>query len=458
MAQGQQSSVDDAPDTLPPDFFDKKNSAPDTLPGDFFEKAKTAATAGQKASIPTEAQAVADRPGKVEPTPNANMHGVAGPVPVDLYSKKYGDRVNQEVEKAGGLNASPVMPFGAAAVSAPRFIASVAGSYGGQKAGKPLGKYLGLSDKSSQWLSDALGVAGGALGGKIVGGAENTLSPLFKRASIEVPEKIDLPGGFKINRNVPPTQDELYEQKAADLMKRGSDQDALDRKARVESTRLARAAQKSAEEVEAARNQHAQDLMNRQSAQDKLDAAETRASNAAARARREELNARDQTGQDRMDRQRQQDALDREASRAAKEAQKSRDQLGQDRMDRQKQQDALDAKHAKVLKELEDSRQKQLAANERLRLQHAEAINKREGSPTEKSQASPSSSGNKQLNLSSQDLISRMRKIVRPGEEPTSEELKSAGDLTQAPLSRLQQLAKFDDKLAQNEIRRRLKH
>jgi hypothetical protein len=39
MAQGQTSTVD-APDTLPADFFDKKNSAPDTLPGNFFEKKK----------------------------------------------------------------------------------------------------------------------------------------------------------------------------------------------------------------------------------------------------------------------------------------------------------------------------------------------------------------------------------------------------------------------------------
>lgn len=52
MAQGQQSTID-APDTLPPDFFDKKKlaasgpqpakppaaqAAPDTLPGDFFDK------------------------------------------------------------------------------------------------------------------------------------------------------------------------------------------------------------------------------------------------------------------------------------------------------------------------------------------------------------------------------------------------------------------------------------
>jgi hypothetical protein len=53
MAQGQSgnTAVADAPDTLPPDFFDKKNgSAPDTLPADFFEK-KAAANAPKSGSL-----------------------------------------------------------------------------------------------------------------------------------------------------------------------------------------------------------------------------------------------------------------------------------------------------------------------------------------------------------------------------------------------------------------------
>lgn len=53
------------------------------------------------------------------------------------------------------------------------------------------------------------------------------------------------------------------------------------------------------------------------------------------------------------------------------------------------------------------------------------------------------------------DLISRMKKIVVPGEEPTAEDLKRAGDLTQAPLPKLMQLKKFNDRLAINEINRR---
>ena len=57
-----------------------------------------------------------------------------------------------------------------------------------------------------------------------------------------------------------------------------------------------------------------------------------------------------------------------------------------------------------------------------------------------------------------QDLISRTRRLTVPGEEPTPADLKRAGDLTQAPLERLKTLAKFGDKLAQNELNRRLKN
>lgn len=56
------------------------------------------------------------------------------------------------------------------------------------------------------------------------------------------------------------------------------------------------------------------------------------------------------------------------------------------------------------------------------------------------------------------DLISRTRALVKPGVQPTASDLKRAGDLTQAPLTRLQQLAKFGDELAKNEINRRLKN
>ena len=54
-----------------------------------------------------------------------------------------------------------------------------------------------------------------------------------------------------------------------------------------------------------------------------------------------------------------------------------------------------------------------------------------------------------------QDLISRMKKIVKPGEEPSAEDLKRVGDLTQAPIGNLRILARQGDRLAQLEINRR---
>lgn len=66
--------------------------------------------------------------------------------------------------------------------------------------------------------------------------------------------------------------------------------------------------------------------------------------------------------------------------------------------------------------------------------------------------------GEPSLDVNSQDLISRMKKIVKPGEEPSAADLKRAGDLTQASAARLRTLAKFGDRLAQNELNRRLKN
>lgn len=66
--------------------------------------------------------------------------------------------------------------------------------------------------------------------------------------------------------------------------------------------------------------------------------------------------------------------------------------------------------------------------------------------------------GSPEQSGSPNDLISRTRALVHPGEQPGPEDLKRAGDLTQAPLKRLQDLAKFGDELAKNEINRRLRN
>jgi len=96
--------------------------------------------------------------------------------------------------------ASPVLPYGAAFTSVPRMAAATAGSFGGAKAGEYAGKFFNLSPRETQWLSDITSFLAGGAATKGAGAMEEG----FKGATIEAPEKINLPGGFKINRNVPP--------------------------------------------------------------------------------------------------------------------------------------------------------------------------------------------------------------------------------------------------------------
>lgn len=123
---------------------------------------------------------------------------------------------------------------------------------------------------------------------------------------------------------------------------------------------------------------------------------------------------------------------------------------------RGKEQEALDAEHAKRLKDAESYRQKELVAAERLKEQDA-AARMRRGSEPEGEEAAgvagaPGTPGG------GQDLITRTRALVKPGEQPTAADLKRAGDLTQAPIARLRLLQKYGDKLAENEINRRLQN
>jgi hypothetical protein len=58
----------------------------------------------------------------------------------------------------------------------------------------------------------------------------------------------------------------------------------------------------------------------------------------------------------------------------------------------------------------------------------------------------------------SQDIISRVKRIVKPGESPTESQMKRQGDLTQVSDEKLKQLVKFGDEAAKIELRRRIKH
>jgi len=81
-----------------------------------------------------------------------------------------------------------------------------------------------------------------------------------------------------------------------------------------------------------------------------------------------------------------------------------------------------------------------------------------QGNPTPYAMTAPTPMPLSALAGAPDDLISRTQRLVIPGEMPTAADLKRAGDLTQAPLPRLQQLARFGDRLAQNELSRRLKN
>ena len=113
-------------------------------------------------------------------------------------------------------------------------------------------------------------------------------------------------------------------------------------------------------------------------------------------------------------------------------------QKAEDLMKRGKEQEALDTKMAR-----EQMAQKRQAALE---------------AKTQASQKAKEFLVNTEAEGNKQDLITRTKKLVKPGEEPTSEDLKRAGDMTQVPLARLKTLASFGDKLAQNELNRRLRN
>lgn len=209
------------------------------------------------------------------------------------------------------------------------------------------------------------------------------------------------------------------------------------------------------QKIEAARyqmnNQLAQSRMARQSQQDALDQAANKASQSRMR-----LERQSQTQQGSVMAADIQQAKDLEATQIQAAAEnKARDaQTEQDQIASMEQQ----------LQDQFNQRQGQLSDRAKLNDQWASALNRR-GEGASASPYSPTDADNAESespysppSSNPTDLISRTKQIVRPGVEPTAADLKRAGDLTQAPLPRLQALAKFGDKLAQNEINRRLQN
>lgn len=226
-------------------------------------------------------------------------------------------------EATGGQKplATPVLPFGAAFTSAPRMIAGVLGGMGGAETGTQIGKLLNLSPEHTRVLSDVLGFVGSAL---TTHGAKEA-EPLAKGVKITAPEGIKLPFGFSIKRppapEPPPPPEELAYQKTKTI------------------TEAQEAAQ--AEDV-------------------KRSAAKEREARQAARTREKGF---EKEAQDRMAIQRRAD----EATRARVDAEKAAKNA------RLKGEEA----HAKELKDIEAARQKDLAAAEKLKDQHAQSLMRR---------------------------------------------------------------------------------
>lgn len=143
-----------------------------------------------RVQVPTEAQASAVPPTAPMPQKPAALRGkgtLENPAmrQVDLMTGE--DRPD--------MYGAPISPIGAAA-SYPRAIAGLASGYGAAKAVDKL--YPG-----HPWVRDAAAIGAGALGEGVAAQGE-AWAPGIKRTTIEAPKKINLPGGFKINRNVPP--------------------------------------------------------------------------------------------------------------------------------------------------------------------------------------------------------------------------------------------------------------
>lgn len=278
MAQGQESTVADSPDTLPADFFDKKNQdAPDTLPGDFFAKA---APTSHRETVPSGSY----QNRKGGPILNANdssahaaVRGLEGTLGINKEPTSFGDALGQSASSLGHLGLSVLKD----PLNAGKAVEGIA--TGLEDAGRDV--YQGLKHHDPRSVAHGTGAVAGILGpqmegskktGAAVESARNagpsvglalrtekgTLKPTVKAASrfvgaglghatsipgmgevggfimgpsiadALVPDRpFDIPTRGKSVGAPMPLADDFYAKKAADLEARGRQQSALDRAA-----------------------------------------------------------------------------------------------------------------------------------------------------------------------------------------------------------------------------------
>lgn len=269
-----------------------------------------------------------------------------------------------------------------------------------------------------------------------------------------VPQPTELPSA---GHSVPlgPDPGEFYANRGQDLINRGGEQAGIDRTAQADQNRLEKATQAAKDQRDSALTQHGQDLMKRQAEQDRLDAAKTKADNALARSQRQ---SQTQQGQDMTNEIEYNKEMSRKATEAADENRQRNTDAAKDEEDRIQ---SLHENFAKSLSDLETSRQKTLSDRGRLNDQWGQALSRRGDGPGPATLPAPAQGVPSDIatsGLGGNDLISRTRRLTIPGEEPSFDDVKRAGDATQAPTERLKVLARFGDKIAQNELNRRLKN
>ena len=474
QAQSSDGQIHIFPDGTPPEVVDtaikkytiEKSLAPESLTKQTQQAASTAGAHTGPAPIPQGAKPAGIAGQGLAVAQPGITPQMRSDSPVNKGFQKAMDYSPEVVGLASGASAiadAPSIGEGVATVGR-GLLKSYAGSEVGKRAGGWIGGMLGDEQTGEQ-----VGSVGGAIAGPFVSNGTFAKLPFVGRAIVgndafseelaarKVAQRnADIKAGL---RSGPEAVDPEYVQQKTITEaqeKAIAENKRIDRANQIASDRAQKAADKTAQDLQDARDQHAEDLMRRQAQQDKLDAAKAKADNALMRAQRA---AQEKQGADMAKEVEYNKELSRKATEAA-EINRQMDAKATEQANA-KLQAAHDA-HAKNLKDLETARQKELSDRARLNDQWGSALNRRADSGVEVAgqddepplQAAPV--GGPQTG--SQDLISRATKIRISGEQPTAEDLKAAGDMTQVPDDVLRVLAKNGDMLAKREYEnRRLK-
>lgn len=243
-----------------------------------LERVHDAIKAGFSPYIPTEQQAAAspviDTAAQALPENKLFQQHPANVLYRDIRSREDTNQITQRQKVAGEVSedaqttGNVLGVVGGAANSIPATLGALGGGYGGSKLGEYVGEKSGLKPYETIWASRIGGVlgafAGGGAGGSeqaenVWSGLKNSFANKLYNADGELskfgeslvhptkmpenalraifPSPQDIPGGVAPSS---PTSAEFYENKAADLVKRGKEQAAIDRTEGVKARAAAR--------------------------------------------------------------------------------------------------------------------------------------------------------------------------------------------------------------------------